>query len=404
MSLPNDALNQIAGAYGSVPTDTGAQSIYLPCFAFEAAEDTTLGSFYDKQGNELTFHPWKGKILKSGKKAYFGQNVHRFSITTGGEGQCLLTTDEMPEPKVLSILTTADGTALALTFDRPIADPAGLEGDFTVLVEGVEVEITALALNVTDARVIDLTLAAPPVVFGQEVVLSMQYGSICSTHGALAEAIVDYAVNNEVTQIPVLQSVATDITGNRIILTYNIDMLDPGANKGDFSLKYGGVAKVINSAALGADVKTIELTPAVAAVNANVITLSLVAGNIKGATGGLVAALANQAVVNNVPEVPILQTAETNEAGTLITLTYNIDMQDPAANVADFSLKYGGVAAVISAAALGANIKTIELTPAVAAVNADVITLSLVAGNIKGATGGLVAALVNQAIVNNVPA
>ena len=294
----NDALNQIAGAYGSFPTATGAQTIFLPVYAFEAEEATTFGSFYDKADNELVFHPWKGKTVAEGKVAFFGQKVHKFTITAGGKGQMFGATDQLPSPVLVSAATTANGLKVNLTFDRPIANPVGLHASVKIFIGAVENPVTALALN-ADARIVEATLTNA-VVFADAVTVEIAYNVLKSGYGAPALPS-NTAVTNTVPQIPALVSAATTADGTKVILTYDINMADPAAHKADFALKYSGAAKVINTAALGANIKTIELTPAVAAVNADVVTLSMTAGNIKGATGGIAAALVNQAVVNNVP-------------------------------------------------------------------------------------------------------
>lgn len=295
----NDALNQIAGSYGSYPLTTGAQTVYLPAYAFEAEEDTVFGSFYDEQGEELIFHPWKGKTVAEGKTAFFGQRVQKYTVASGGKGSVFPSTDLLPVPELLGVSTDAAGAKLLLTFDRPMADPAGLHASFLVLTEDEENEVTAVALN-ADPKTIELTLTTA-IMFGDVSTLSLSTRVLTSQYGAPAYVIANHAVTNIVPQIPALQSIATNEAGNKIILTYDITMANPAAHKADFALEYGGVAKVINTAALGTNTKTIELTPAVAAVNADVITLSLTAGNIAGATGGKAAAFTNQDVTNNVP-------------------------------------------------------------------------------------------------------
>lgn len=294
----NDALNQIAGSYGSYPLATGAQTVYLPTYAFEAEEDTTFGAFYDDQDEEIVFHPWKGKAVKEGKTAFLGQKVQKFTITAGGKGSAFPSTEDLPVPALLDVSTDATGAKILLTFDRPMSDPAGLHASFIVLTDDEENEVTAAALN-TNTK-IELTLTTS-VIFGQVSTVSMATRAVASEYGAPAYVIANELVSNIVLQVPAVQSIATNAAGTKIILTYNIIMANPAANKGDFSLKYGGAAKVINTAALGANTKTIELTPAVAAINTDVVTLSLTAGNIASALGGKAAAFTDTAVTNNVP-------------------------------------------------------------------------------------------------------
>lgn len=192
----NDALNQIAAAYGSIPTATGAQTVDIPSYAFEAFEDTTFGVFYDSAGNELLFHPWKGKQLLDTKIAFFGQNVASFTITAGGAGQFFPAEASMPVPLLLSAETNTAGDTVILTFDRVMADPGDYAADFTITADEVEITVSAADLG-TDTKTIELTLAT--AVLTDEVVLAyMEAGRVSSARGALAYAITEQAVTNNV--------------------------------------------------------------------------------------------------------------------------------------------------------------------------------------------------------------
>ena len=192
--MTNDALNQIAAAYGSIPTATGAQTVDIPSYAFEAFEDTTFGAFYDSAGNELIFHPWKGKTVLDTKIAWLGQNVASFTITAGGAGQYFPVSSEMPAPALLSAATNVDGDVVILTFDRVMADPSDYAADFTVTADDVEITVSAADLG-TDTKTIELTLSTA-VLVDEVVLVSMDYGHVTTSRGAKAEAITEQEVTN----------------------------------------------------------------------------------------------------------------------------------------------------------------------------------------------------------------
>jgi len=102
--------------------------------------------------------------------------------------------------------------------------------------------------------------------------------------------------------------------------------------------------------------------------------------------------------------VPHIVSAETNEAGTLSTITFDYDMQDPSDFDEDFIIKIGGSGDTVISVALGVDTKTIEVTHTNPFVFGDVITVSIATGNIKNTWGGLLAEVTDYPVVNNVPA
>jgi len=197
--MKNDAQNQIAGAYGSLPVTTGAQTVDLPTYCFEADEATTFGVFRDSIGLELTFHPWKGKTLAEGKTAFFGQEVHSFTITAGGAGQLFLSTDEMPVPVLLTASTDEAGTLIVLTFDRVMSDPSARLADFSSTLNGAANLLTGVASG-TDTKTIELTVT-DAIEFMDAVTVSMGYGHITTIRGAKALPLAGQVVVNIVPEV-----------------------------------------------------------------------------------------------------------------------------------------------------------------------------------------------------------
>lgn len=76
----------ISAAYGSAPVATGAGEKTVNCYAFEAWEDTVIASFKDENGDATTTG-WETIQIDSGKTVFFGRQISKFTVTTGGKGQ-----------------------------------------------------------------------------------------------------------------------------------------------------------------------------------------------------------------------------------------------------------------------------------------------------------------------------
>lgn len=100
---------------------------------------------------------------------------------------------------------------------------------------------------------------------------------------------------------------------------------------------------------------------------------------------------------------PVLLTAATSTNGALVILTFDRVMSNPAAYAADFQVKRGSTADVVTAAALGTNTKTIELTLTTAAVHSSVVTMSILYGHIMSSWGAKLQPVTDIAVTNNVP-
>ncbi|MDO9550556.1 MAG: PKD domain-containing protein [Methanoregula sp.] len=108
--------------------------------------------------------------------------------------------------------------------------------------------------------------------------------------------------------------------------------------------------------------------------------------------------------ISSVPTAPpIVTSAATNTAGTVITLTFNKAMADPTGKQAQFSYRInGGSAQSFSAAALNADPTKINLTPSGTAIAyGNTVTVSYTAGTVLSADTGILATFTNQAVTNN---
>jgi len=194
--MKNDALNEIAGAYGSAPLATGAQTVNALSVAFEAWEDTTFGVFKKQNGVEISDHPWKAKQLPSDKLCTFGPDVATFTITAGGKGQYYKSGEAVAIPKCVSADVNAAGTKVILTFDRPMTSPAAYPLHFQTTKNGVANVVTAAALG-SNIQTIELTLTAA-IIATNVVTASTSWGSIASAWGGKLVALIDIPVTNPI--------------------------------------------------------------------------------------------------------------------------------------------------------------------------------------------------------------
>ena len=98
---------------------------------------------------------------------------------------------------VLSAQTNRSGDKLNIAFTKGISDPAGKNGQFSIMVNGVANSATAISLNETDNKIIELTLQSP-IFAGQTIFLNYTAGDIQSTDGEQLAGFNNYAVMNKV--------------------------------------------------------------------------------------------------------------------------------------------------------------------------------------------------------------
>jgi len=105
------------------------------------------------------------------------------------------------------------------------------------------------------------------------------------------------------------------------------------------------------------------------------------------------------------PAPPTFVSAATNVAGTVITITFNKAMANPATKHGEFSFKIGAAGRTFSAAALNATTTKIDLTVSGAAIaGGDTVTVSYTAGSVTAADDGVLASFTDQPVTNYLPA
>ncbi len=119
-------------------------------------------------------------------------------------------------PRLLEAKTSASGSFIKLSFHKDMNDPVGKQGEFQVMVDGIDNPVTEVKLDY-NTKIIKLVLTAP-VPVGAAVTVSYTQGTVSSVQNLLLESFAGQAVVNEV---------ATQITGD-------IDISTDGSNQNLF--------------------------------------------------------------------------------------------------------------------------------------------------------------------------
>lgn len=99
---------------------------------------------------------------------------------------------------------------------------------------------------------------------------------------------------------------------------------------------------------------------------------------------------------------PTFVSAETNEAGTVVTVEFDKEMADPSGKHAQFAVD-DGAANAVTAAALNEDTTKIDLTLTNVIENGDTVTVSYTAGDVEAADGGVLGDFEAESVTNNVP-
>ena len=109
------------------------------------------------------------------------------------------------------------------------------------------------------------------------------------------------------------------------------------------------------------------------------------------------------AKMSSVVDPPTFVSATTNEAGTLVTVTFSKTMADPTGYHAQFAVNDGASNAV-TACVLNATTTKIDLTLTNAIDNGDTVTVAYTAGDVTSADTGILATFGAESVSNIVPA
>jgi len=339
-------------------------------------------------------------------------------VLTSFRAESVINNVPVASPEFVSAETNADGSVITITFDKAMADPTGEDAAFSYEVNGRgALGFSAAALN-ADPTKIDMTTAAPGTIVNGDTV-SINYNDAAGTvtsedGGVLVSFVAESVTNNVPADPPVFGSAATNADGTVITITFDKAMADPTGEEGAFSYQVnGGGALGFSGAPLNADPTKIDLfnTAPGTIVHGDTVTVSYsdATGSVTSADGGVLASFIAEPVTNNVPvPPPEFVSAATNADGTVITITFDKEMADPAGEDRAFSYKVNfGSDLWFSSAALNANPTKIDLTtenPGTIA-HGDTVRVSYndVAGDVQSADGGVLDGFLNKGVTNSVP-
>ena len=307
---------------------------------------------------------------------------------------------------IAPVLSTAtvDGATLVLTYDEALdegSEPAA--GAFAVTAGGSTVTVSSVDVS---GSAVTLTLASA-VGAGDTVTLDYTPGAdpIQDEAGNDAAALAGQAVTNNTadTTAPVLSTATVD--GATLVLTYD-EALDEGSEPavGAFAVTAAGSTATVSDVDVSGSAVTLTLAAAV--TPGDTVTVSYTPGTnpIQDEAGNDAAALSGQAVTNNTADTiaPVLSTATVN--GATLVLTYDEALDEGSEpDVAQFNVQDQDAFsfAVTDVTVSGT---TVTLTLAAAVAHGDTVTMFYTVPTtnpIQDEAGNDVAALTNQAVVNN---
>jgi len=100
---------------------------------------------------------------------------------------------------------------------------------------------------------------------------------------------------------------------------------------------------------------------------------------------------------------PVYVSSTTNEAGTIVTVTFDKEMADPTGKHAQFTVN-DGEANAVTAAALNGTTTKIDLTLTNAIENGDTVTVAYTAGDVTSSDTGVLETFGAESVSNTVVA
>lgn len=218
--------------------------------------------------------------------------------------------------------------------------------------------------------------------------------------GNTFRAILEFHRSELSYPIPVPHIVSADIYQNAPRITFDCDMNEESCQlTADYTFILNGQVWPLDGSPFvdTNDHKSLLFTMDGEIHFNDIVTVSIASGNIKNTWGGLLEAVVNYPVVNNLPEPVELLYAEVNSIGQ-IELTFN--------SVVGFSnfptFKLNGDPLNIYPLGISNNIA--KYSPQSTISYGDIVLVSLDAGLVAGGTGyGINAEVVDYPVVNNVP-
>jgi hypothetical protein len=323
------------------------------------------------------------------------------SHTSGGSSRSSSSSSTAPAaPIFVSAETNEAGTIVTITFNKAMHNPDGKQSQFSFN-DGTDKTFCVAVLN-ADTTKIDLTVNEEAVVNGANVTVDYTAGDVVAAdNGVLANFTPQTVTNNVPVPAPTFVSAETNEAGTIVTITFNKAMANPDGKQSQFSFN-DGTDKTFSVAALNADTTKIDLTVnGTAIANGANVTVDYTAGDVAAADNGVLANFTPQTITNNVPgAAPIFVSAETNEIGNIVTITFNKAMANPDGKQSQFSFN-DGTNKTFCVAALNATTTKIDLTVNEAAIaNGVNVTVDYTAGDVVAADNGVLATFTSQTVTN----
>ena len=146
-----------------------------------------------------------------------GNFSYKMNDGTGDSPAALITVNVSP-PGIPNLLYVGKSTSIEMQFDRPMADPAGKQAEFTATVNGTPVAVSSLALKTGDNNSIIATLSTP-LAGGETVLISYTAGTVASVQGGWLATFTNQSVTLLAQTITFTQSLTKKISDSPLTLT-----------------------------------------------------------------------------------------------------------------------------------------------------------------------------------------
>ena len=350
---------------------------------------------YIQNGDVVTVRYERGQI-QSADKAWL-ESYRTATVTNIVPGQ----------PPVLEG-ATATANVLILHFDRMMKEaPSTATKSFIVQSDGTKLQIGSVERQ-TDESLYHINLkAGNSINYGEEVLLSYNKGEVKAENEASLETFTAYEVVNGVAPAtPVLSAAVTNTRGDRIILTFDRDMVIEGDQSSCFSLRMipapgttGRVGITVIQAEVMSDETKIELALSQRLEYGEIVKLTYTPGTIKSGEGALLEAINDESVINSVPAQPEVKSVDTDTSGTELTVVFDKVMKTPESTQSTaFNVQIERVEASTGKRTVenipvtnivpNTDSKKLELTLERAINNGDSATLTYIRGGVESADEG----------------
>jgi uncharacterized repeat protein (TIGR02059 family) len=203
-----------------------------------------------------------------------------------------------------------------------------------------------------------------------------------------------------------ISSVVENATPTIIGVTYDLTLTNIIPSTSDFSVKVNSVARTVNSVSISGT--KVLLTLASPVIYGDLVTFSYTRPStnpLQTASGGLVATLSAQTVINNVSlPIPLyVSSVIQNATPNTLVITYSLSLAILVPSSSAFGIKVNSLARTVNTVSISGTKVILTLSSPV--VYGDVITVSYTkpaTNPIQTSSGGLAATLSAQTVLNNV--